>query len=235
VVAFRGTLSLDGPFMFPKLLDWANDLNAGPVPWDTPDGEVHSGFLGSLNSLWTDARDETMQQLAAAGPGTQLFVTGHSKGGAVAGLAAMRFFQKEGIKPTVITFAAAKAGSTEFAAAYNSLIDHTRYEFAEDIVPHLPPSASFLGVLANLPFFGKRFSHLKDFNYGRLGKLIYITRDLQQVADPDDSLLDERRNRILKLILLGHLQQVGDDHRIACGFGYMSSISPTGVCPDPVA
>src|SRR5262245_37992789 len=46
VVAFRGTLALDGPFTLPKLLDWVNDLNAKPVEGDGLPGQVHEGFLG---------------------------------------------------------------------------------------------------------------------------------------------------------------------------------------------
>jgi hypothetical protein len=74
---------------------------------------------------------------------------------------------------------------------------------------------------------------LEQFDYGRVGKLLYITRALQIVPDPDNSLLDQRRARILRLVLTGHLQRIGDDHRIACGYGYMSGINPSGVCPPP--
>ncbi|WP_020471493.1 lipase family protein [Zavarzinella formosa] len=232
VVAFRGTLSLDGPFTIPKLIDWVNDFNAAPAKWDTGTGDVHDGFLGSLNSLWAVVRDEAKRQLQASGK--QLLITGHSKGGSVAALAAMRFFEKENINPKVVTFAAAKAGNTVFADKYNSAIDHTRYEFADDIVPHLPPSAPFIEALHSLSFFSRRLQGLQDFDYGRLGNLLYIKRSMEIIPDPDNSLLDQRRKSILKTILLGHIQQVGDDHRIACGYGYMTSLCPAGVCPVPM-
>jgi Lipase (class 3) len=226
LVAFRGTLSLDGPFSLQKLLDWVNDINARPVPGDGLPGEVHEGFLGSLNSLWPVVRDEAKSQLARAGTSTRLLVTGHSKGGAVAALAAMRFLKQESIAPTVVTFAAPKAGNTAFADAYNAVMDHTRYEFGEDVVPHLPPSTDLFSILSALPFLGSRLSSLQQYDYGWVGSLLYINRALQIIPDPNNNLLPERRKRILDLILAGHLQQIEDDHRIACGYGYMTALVP---------
>jgi hypothetical protein len=234
VVAFRGTLPLDGPFTLPKLLDWMNDLNAEPIPGDGLPGRVHEGFLGSLDSLWADVRGEVKSQLAKAGTAAPLLITGHSKGGGMAALAAMRFRKREGLQSKVITFAAPKAGNKNFADAYNGVMDHTRYEFAEDVVPHLPPSARFLDVLATLAFLGQRLPDLAQFDYERVGSLRYITRSLEIVPDPDDSLLDKRRLRIVELILAGHIQQIADDHRTACGFGYMTALCPSGVCPAPL-
>jgi hypothetical protein len=231
VVAFRGTLPLDGPFTIPKLLDWVNDLNARPIPGDGLPGGVHEGFLGSLDSLWDAVRDEAKRHMLQAGTAAPLLVTGHSKGGAVAALAAMRFREQEGVEPTVVTFAAPKPGNTEFADEYNAVMDHTRYEFAEDVVPHLPPSASFLDVFNTATVFSRRLPDLQQFDYGRVGKLQYITRAHQTVSDPDNSLLDQRRLKILQLVLTGQLQRIVDDHRIDCG--YMSEINPSGVCPPP--
>jgi len=232
-VAFRGTLSLDGPFTIAKLLDWVNNLNVRPVPGDGLPGGVHEGFLGSLDSLWGAVRDEAKRQMLRAGAAARLLVTGHSKGGAVAALAAMRFRQQEGLAANVVTFAAPKPGNTEFADAYDAVMDHVRYEFAEDVVPHLPPSASFRGVLSAASALARRLPDLEQFDYGRVGRLLYVTRALEVVPDPDGSLLDERRRRILRLVLTGHLQRIGDDHRTACGYGYMSALNPGEVCPPP--
>jgi hypothetical protein len=234
VVAFRGTLSLDGPFTIPKLLDWANDLNARPISGDGLPGGVHEGFLGSLDSLWGAVRDEAKRQMLQAGPATRLFLTGHSKGGAAAALAAMRFRTQEAVEPTVVTFAAPKAGNTAFADAYNAVMDHTRYEFAEDVVPHLPATSAFVDVLNAARVLARRLPDLEQFDYGRVGNLLYITRALQIVPDPDNALLEERRKRILRLVLTKHLQEIGDDHRSACGYGYMSALNPSGVCPPPL-
>jgi hypothetical protein len=234
VVAFRGTLSLDGPFTLAKILDWVNNLNARPVDGAGLPGQVHEGFLGSLDSLWPDVRDEVKRQLSNTGA-TALLVAGHSKGGAVATLAAMRLQAQEALTPKVVTFAAPKSGNKAFTDAYNAAVDHTRYEFADDIVPHLPPSGSLLSVLATVSFFNRRLTSLARFDYERAGSLMYIERSLTVVADPNNALLDGRRQRLANLILTGHLQQIGDDHRSACGYGYMTALCPSGVCPPPVS
>jgi Lipase (class 3) len=234
VVAFRGTLPLDGPFTLPKLLDWMNDLNAMPVAGDGLPGQVHQGFLGSVNSLWTNLRDEVKKQLAQMGATTRLFITGHSKGGGMAPLAAMRLLNQEALTAKVVTFAAPKPGNKDFADAYNAVMDHTRYEFGEDAVPHLPSSGDFLGVIGQLPFFSKRLSNLSQFAYERVGSLLYIPRSLEIVPDPQNTLLSERRRRLASLILTGQIQQIGDDHRCGCGYGYMTALCPTSVCPTPL-
>ncbi len=193
VVAFRGTLPLNGPFSLAKLLDWVNDLNARPVPGDGVTGEVHAGFLESVDSLWPAVRAEVMRQVGQAGPATPLFITGHSKGGGMAPVAAMRFRNQESLSARVVTFAAPKSGSKAFADSYNAVMTHTRYEFAEDVVPHLPPSAPFLTMLGKLAFFDSRLAGLEQFDYERVGSLLYITRSLQIVPDPNEELLAQRR------------------------------------------
>jgi hypothetical protein len=139
VVAFRGTL----PPRFLRLrilLDWTNGFNAEPVGALGMPGQVHEGFLASLDSLWPAVSAEVKKQLSAA-PAAKLFVTGHSKGGGIAPLAALRFRTEVGVTPQVVTFAAPRTGDKTFADAYNAVFNHTRYEFADDIVPHLPLGA----------------------------------------------------------------------------------------------
>jgi Lipase (class 3) len=238
LVAFRGTLPLDGPFTLPKMLDWVNDLNAEPVAEDGLAGGVHEGFLDSLNSLWDDVRAAVKEQMTKAGDGARLLITGHSKGGGIAPLAAIRFVKEENIEANlvkVVTFAAPKSGDSPFAAFYNGAIaDHTRYEFADDLVPHLPPSAPLLTVLSTLSFFSRRLAGLATYDYERVGTLLYVDRSFKIIPDPDESLLPARRRNIVKLILSGHLQEIADDHRMSCGYGYMSALCPTGVCPQPI-
>lgn len=125
VLVFRGTLT-EGES---SLADWENDLNAGLVPGADLPGRVHAGFLDSLDTLWP--------AIAAAldGDDSELWITGHSKGGALAVLAAARL---AGRHPGVITFGAPMAGDREFAA--NALSQGlARYENRLDLVPLLPP------------------------------------------------------------------------------------------------
>ena len=85
VVAFRGTLP-PGHVSLQVLLDWINDATARPVSAPGMPGEVHEGFLGSLDALWDRLLPEVKAKLAQAGSAAKLYITGHSKGGAVAPL-----------------------------------------------------------------------------------------------------------------------------------------------------
>lgn len=71
----------------------------------------------------------------------KLIITGHSKGGGIAQMAAVRLRH---LRPTVVTFGAPMVGDIAFASEYPLAIDGggvtlTRYEGYSDIVPHLPP------------------------------------------------------------------------------------------------
>lgn len=151
VVAFRGSLP---PFHGTRhdgwdvLLDW---MNGGlSMCRDDPayDGGVHWGFAESVRRLWLDdgaalgVRSAIQAQLAAGAP-RRLFFTGHSKGGALANLAAYRAARRELWRDMPIhaqTIGAVRPGNADFARAYAATrIRCLRYEVAYDMVPHLPP------------------------------------------------------------------------------------------------
>lgn len=146
ILAFRGTLPptlmSESPEMFyDVLLDWLNDAKAAQVRGRDLPGLVHAGFLASLDAMWP--KIDLPGFRAAIGAGKRLYVTGHSKGGSLAHLAAYRLV-RAGIAPTeVYTFAAARAGDRDFAAAYNQVCPATwRFEYRDDLVPHIPPHTS---------------------------------------------------------------------------------------------
>ena len=234
VVVFRGTLSFDIKSI-PTVIDWLNDFEAEPIAVSGFPGFVHQGFYAALSVLTNGIVAELKkQQAASADPSRPILITGHSKGGAVAALAAWQLKAVSGLPVKVITFAGAKPGDATFAQAYNAAgIDHTRYEYNNDIVPHLPLSeGGFIDVLGNLPFIGQRFGNLKRFNYQPVGRLLYINQSGRIV--PDDQTLRSERDLTLALeIIRLHLPQIAMDHHIGCGSGYMSAIAPTGVCPNP--
>lgn len=155
VVAFRGTLPpadltpdakwivgvpiLSLPTAF---ADWKNDLEGVPARVVVEDvalpGRVHKGFGDSLAALWAGVAAR-VNELLRADPAARLYFTGHSKGGALANLAAVRAHQAW--SPTTVkavTFGAARAGDADFVHGYLAAgIDGHHYEVAGDEVPGL--------------------------------------------------------------------------------------------------
>ncbi len=236
VLAFRGTMPLDfnDP---PTVRDWVGDFQADPIAVNGFPGAVHAGFSGALALLTPSITAELQKQQANAQPGRPLFITGHSKGGAMAALAAWSFHANAFEPVKVVTFAAAKPGDAAFRAAYEAAgINHTRYEYNIDIVPHLPLSdGGFIDVLSGfplplpLPGLGNLIGNLRRFDYQPVGTLQYIESDLQ-IVDDSTALRTRRDQSLVKAILELQFQQIAMNHSIGCGSGYMSAVAPTGVC-----
>lgn len=242
VLAFRGTMSLDlnNP---PSIVDWAGDFDAQPITVAGFPGCVHAGFSGALKALWPRITDELQRQAAGAPAGLPLLVTGHSKGGAMAALAAWALSQTDGRpRVKVVTFASAKPADKDFRVAYNAAagIDHTRYEYDIDVVPHLPLADSgLLNALSRLPFesipgFKEMLADLGRFDYLPVGTLRYIESDGQIVGE-SDGLWARRETTLAWEIARCQWLQIVANHAIGCGSGYMSAIAPTGVCPSTPA
>jgi hypothetical protein len=234
VIAFRGTLQFN-IHQFPTLLDWLNDFEDVPVSAEGFPGFVHAGFHEALQVAGPGVAAALAQQRVGPVVDKPVLVTGHSKGGAVAALAAWQLQAVQKIPVKVVTFAAPKPGDGSFRTAYNAQVDHTRFEYNNDIVPHLPPSQDgFLNILESLPGIGQRFGGLERFDYEPVGVLHYIdqTGNIQIGDDPH-----ERAVRDLALsmeVLRLRFAQIAMDHAIGCGSGYMKAVAPAGVCPDPL-
>jgi hypothetical protein len=229
VLAFRGTLPLDSPDWEQTVRDWINDVDAELVRGPGLPGLVHAGFWGALGSLWAKLLPEVQRRLTQGGPTSQLYVTGHSKGGGVADLAAMRSLIERGLNGKVFTYAGPHPGNADFAAAYDQHIACVRYEYADDIVPFLPPGLAFRHMFASIPF-AKPYVHRLDLDYSAVGTLRYITRAGAIV--PDSPMLRfQRYTSLAEQMVTGHFEKIAKDHRGACGGGYMSAVCPQGVCP----
>lgn len=191
IIAFRGTLpfkkSGGGPSLQLIATDWLNDANFDPLP-DPDLGPVHRGFRDSFNSLWNGTPPGNgiaayLEQWHAAGelgPGVTIYITGHSKGGPLARMAALKLGKKyPDLLPRlqVVTFAAARAGGQEFADRYAALnIKDSRYENLDDVVPHMPLDKQELGNLGLLQkVIELRKPQLGDFV--SVGELHYILSD----------------------------------------------------------
>ena len=163
ILAFRGTIIVQSPDTLSRIADWLNDADAIPVLGAGLPGHVHRGFLLALDALWPAVLPILTAALAdPANAQKPLYVTGHSKGGSMAFLAAARIAATLVPQPMpyptrvqCITFAAARAGDVAFANAFDHLVPHAiRYEYQDDIVPHVPPQDILATGLADFPELG---------------------------------------------------------------------------------
>ena len=178
VLAFRGTLPPGGS-RDPKqvLKDWLNDVEIALVVGNQLPGRVHHGFLGAVDALWTEMSAEVARQLVASTV-KRLCITGHSKGGAVAHLAAARFAVSgivHGSDIVVRTFEGAHPGDQAFADSYARLVpDVIRYEYADDLVPHLPPSLVVRHLFQSEALFAPLMAIDNNVDYAPAGTLKFI-------------------------------------------------------------
>lgn len=130
VIGFRGT---KGP------ADTINDLFAN---WSKfMDGtNVHSGFNAAINSLKDGILKNQIIRDAAVNKDT-IYITGHSKGGAMAALMArVLSLTYPDCRLKVYTFGSPRVGGQDFASRYHAdkNITHLRVESFGDMVPFVP-------------------------------------------------------------------------------------------------
>ncbi len=121
-IAFRGT----EPY---NIRDWATNLDCD---MDVRTG-VHHGFLKAYRDIESVIQKYVRNQ-------TNVFLTGHSLGAALATVAA-RFV--DCCQPRLVTFGSPRVGDCEFSAQVNARCrgPFERYVHGRDIVPTVPPEA----------------------------------------------------------------------------------------------
>lgn len=144
VLAFRGTEPTNA-------ISWLTDTDVFLRPFRG--GSVHQGFYTNLQAVW----EEVVALLGAAttagadgrAPLAQLYVTGHSLGGAMAVLAAARLSIDRNLDLArlvrgVYTFGQPAVGNKDFADEFEERIGARlfRHSYAYDVVPQLPPAWS---------------------------------------------------------------------------------------------
>jgi hypothetical protein len=167
LITFRGTIGFDDTTRTEsqRVLDWAQDFHATMIDRGDMPGLVHSGFSAALDSL-SDQVDEFVD-------GRRCLFAGHSKGAALATLAAYRY-SKRCSRPTVCTtFGGPRVGDAAFAKAFaDSPVSLVRYEAAGDLVPRTPLDLRAAEILANS--LGVEFPHA---DYCPVGQLLFIEND----------------------------------------------------------
>lgn len=232
VVAFRGTLPPG--FDMPALLDWLQDFFDVPRTVPGLPGQVHSGFDDSVRAVWDGISKEAAAQLKAIGS-ENLFVTGHSKGGAMATLAALRFHNDGAFPtPTVTTYASARAGDKAFAEAYDKTISQTSFENYLDVVPFVPPPDDLIDHLAAVPEIGRLRREAEGWNYQAVGNRRYIEHSgavIENTAELDVVRVLEIAGKLVELdaaaIAAAHCSGCSAP---GCAGGYMRGACPGEVC-----
>lgn len=148
ILAFRGTQP-------DKVKDWLTDLNttqvAGPV------GKVHAGFWNALNNVWADV-SSTLQ----AKRGTRnLWITGHSLGGALAVLATAKLLMdKQHPRPVtgLYTYGQPRVGNETFCKSFDQAMGAKTFRFVnyKDIVPRVPLTRMKFGDLGTFQYFNDK-------------------------------------------------------------------------------
>ena len=133
LTAFRGTESLP---------DWLTNLQAvkDPGPWRST--EVHEGFQDAFFATAL----KIGQIIGQKRQNQQVWVTGHSLGGALAVLLAATLLENHIPVHGLYTFGSPRVGDKSFAEHLNKQLKnkaHWRVVNEGDIVPHLPPEIFF--------------------------------------------------------------------------------------------
>eukprot|EP00698_Gefionella_okellyi_P006550 TRINITY_DN15881_c0_g1_i1.p1 TRINITY_DN15881_c0_g1~~TRINITY_DN15881_c0_g1_i1.p1 ORF type:complete len:301 (+),score=55.55 TRINITY_DN15881_c0_g1_i1:124-903(+) len=132
VIAFRGTMPED-------ILDWCDDLDAIHTSYPAVSGGiVAEGFWDSYQTLLPGISSSVSSLLQQY---SNVLITGHSLGGALAALMGLDYFaannQASGV--TLITFGQPRVGNNAVATFMSNTIPSVwRVTHAEDPVPHVP-------------------------------------------------------------------------------------------------
>jgi hypothetical protein len=239
IVACRGTLppSLHSTA---SMLDWLDDLTCEPESAPGLPGKVHTGFYDAVQALIGPVIDH-VKQLHPADT-KQVYVTGHSKGGAMASIAAYLMRASQIPIAQVVTFASPKPGDGAFKAGYEQAIpNQLRYENFDDVVPLMPPSDDFIELLADLPEIGELLRKAENWDYQPVGTLAYIEapkRDYRVIGD-EPLLMAERMwqlaSELAENLRHDEFSSFADAHTLACGYGYIGGTCPMSVCSDAPA
>lgn len=213
IIAFRGT---EG-----KLMDWTTDLDIElrkPSGYAAAAYEVHTGFNNALDAIWEKLVKE-LQDRGVIRRNLPIWLTGHSLGGAMAALAALRLNRELPRYSTgstiagIHTFGQPRVGNTDCANTLDALFAQRYFRSINhrDIVTRIP--------LPDTPDVRKKVTEggsLKVHNYSHAGRVIYFNDLGRALMDPP---IWYRRWDVVavaadKDAMLGALRQSAADHSI---------------------
>uniref|UniRef100_A0A1I7Z1L4 Lipase_3 domain-containing protein n=1 Tax=Steinernema glaseri TaxID=37863 RepID=A0A1I7Z1L4_9BILA len=135
IIAFRGTTT------FLQLLTEAGETLNEHVEFITG-GKVSKYFFDAFNIVWHQGVKDAYLTLRSRHPDYEVWITGHSLGGAMASLCAasivkLRLAKQETVK--LVTLGQPRTGNRAYAQAHDQLLGYSfRVVHRRDMVPHLP-------------------------------------------------------------------------------------------------
>jgi len=147
IVSFRGTQSE---------IDFLADTNAYQTGYAFAPGKgkIHRGFL----EIYKSCREQIMNTLIRFPTHSNVYITGHSLGGALAVINTLDVAANTFFKPVMYNFAGPRIGNPIFAFKYNRLVTNSvRIVNEHDLVPKLPPVL----ILSPLPCKILYYQHVK--------------------------------------------------------------------------
>lgn len=211
-------------------------------------GKVHTGFYRGTKSLWKPLRGiikEMLEESKVNGWKQDVILTGHSKGGAMATVAAVLMKRDSDLPDPsyVCTFASAKVGDSEFCLEYNKNINQTSYEAHLDLVPFLPPSSATMEMmnetmtemLDSMLWSDTSIQKKENYkwDYQTVGTRKFITENNEIIDDVTKELDEERIKEIEKYSFLS-LDEFKASHCSSCASeccnGYYFNALAGSVC-----
>ena len=161
-VAFRGTQSLTQ-----ALVEFVTVILSPKTPFIG--GRVQGYWKNAFDVLWQDM-DGEVKALVSTYPSYQIWVTGHSLGGAIASLASS-WIANEKIVPRrsiiLYTFGMPRVGNYDFALEHDRLVNNSwRVVNYNDAIPHFP-------TLASLKILGGPYHHGVEAFYSEVATSVY--------------------------------------------------------------
>ncbi len=233
VVAFRGT-------MVDSISDRLRNLLIAPEHRDPLPGSVHTGFYFAVMSILR----EMVEAVKSLDPKSNaVYLTGHSKGGAMATIAAYLLHRNTpDIRiARVVTFAAPKPGDAAFRDGYQKLVaNHVRYESYGDLIPLLPPSgagslSNRVSELSGIPVIGPKLGVIHSiaaaaakWDYKPVGAKSYIDGLRRIVLNQNH---DIQVDDFLKNLKQHPVDGLSTAHSLRNGYmpGVCASVFPSGI------
>lgn len=172
ILVFRGTETISE-----LLAD--TDTAQVAFPYMSSGGRVHRGFARTYGR---SIRAQVLAHLRGVSPGKEIWIAGHSLGGAIATLCALDVAVNTRFSdPLLLTFGSPKVGNAAFAAAFSRHIRRSvRIVNSSDLVPVLPPSLK-----------GAEYSHVKGLYRIRFNRSTIMSnhtiRNYYEVLSGNDS------------------------------------------------